>query len=56
MTFFWERGGAAQLDGETVDIPPGSTVTVRCVPAALRMLCCDIDASTKTLSSTAPTH
>jgi diacylglycerol kinase family enzyme len=56
MTFFWERGGAAQLDGETVDIPPGSDVTVRCVPAALRMLCCDIDVSTKTLSSTAPTN
>jgi diacylglycerol kinase family enzyme len=53
MTFFWEQGGAAQLDGETVDIPPGSDVTVRCVPAALRMLCCDIDVSTKTLSSTA---
>lgn len=43
MTFFWKQGGAAQLDGETVDIPPGSDVTVRCVPAALRMLCCDID-------------
>jgi len=43
--FFWEQGGAVQLDGETVDIPPGSDVTVRCVPAALRMLCCDIDAS-----------
>lgn len=53
MTFFWEQGGAAQLDGETVDIPPGSDVTVRCVPAALRMLCCDIDVSTKTPSSTA---
>jgi diacylglycerol kinase family enzyme len=48
MTFFWEQGGAAQLDGETVDIPPGSDVTVRCVPAALRMLCCDIDVFTKT--------
>jgi diacylglycerol kinase family enzyme len=47
MTFFWERGGAAQLDGETVDIPPGSDVTVRCLPAALRMLCCDIDATTR---------
>jgi diacylglycerol kinase family enzyme len=56
MAFFWEQGGAAQLDGETVDIPPGSHVTVRCVPAALRMLCCDIDASTKTLSATAPTN
>ena len=54
MTFFWGQGGAAQLDGETVDIPPGSDVTVRCVPAALRMLCCDIDLSTKTLPSTAP--
>jgi diacylglycerol kinase family enzyme len=43
MTFFWKQGGAAQLDGETVDIPPGSHVTVRCVPAALRMLCCEID-------------
>jgi diacylglycerol kinase family enzyme len=43
MTFFWEQGGAAQLDGETVDIPPASDVTVRCVPAALRMLCCEID-------------
>ncbi len=52
MTFSWEQGGDAQLDGETVDIPPGSDVTVRCVPAALRMLCCDIDASTKTRSST----
>jgi diacylglycerol kinase (ATP) len=41
MTFFWEKGGAAQLDGETVDIPPGSDVTVRCIPRALRMLCCD---------------
>lgn len=56
MTFFWEEGGAAQLDGETVDIPPRSDVTVRCVPAALRMLCCVIDDSTKTLSSTAPTN
>jgi diacylglycerol kinase family enzyme len=56
MAFFWEQGGAAQLDGETVDIPPGSNVTVRCVPAALRMLCCDIDASTKKLSATAPTN
>ncbi len=56
MTFLWEQGGAAQLDGETVDIPPGSHVTVRCVPAALRMLCCDIDASTKALSSTAPSR
>jgi diacylglycerol kinase family enzyme len=55
MTFHWEQGGSAQLDGETVDIPPGSHVTVRCVPAALRMLCCVIDDSTKTLSSTAPT-
>jgi diacylglycerol kinase family enzyme len=45
MTFFWEHGGAAQFDGETVDIPPGSDVTVRCVPAGLRMLCCDIDSS-----------
>jgi diacylglycerol kinase family enzyme len=52
MTFVWHRGGAAQLDGETVDIPPGADVTVRCVPAALRMLCCDIDLSTKTPSST----
>jgi diacylglycerol kinase family enzyme len=42
-TFYWEQGGAAQLDGETVDIPPGSDVTVRCVPAALHMLCCVID-------------
>jgi diacylglycerol kinase family enzyme len=56
MTFFWEKGGAAQLDGETVDIPPGSDVTVRCVPKALRMLCCDIDVSTKTLSSARPTN
>lgn len=56
MTFYWEQGGAAQLDGETVDIPPGSDVTVRCVPAALRMLCCVIDDSTTTLSSTAPTN
>jgi diacylglycerol kinase family enzyme len=48
MTFFWEHGGVAQLDGETVDIPSGSAVTVRCVPAALRMLCCDIDASSTT--------
>jgi hypothetical protein len=56
MTFFWQQGGAAQLDGETVDIPPRSHVTVRCVPAALRMLCCDIGASTKTLSATAPTN
>lgn len=56
FTFFWEQGGAAQLDGETVDIPPGSQVTVRCVPAALRMLCCDIDASTKTLSAKAATN
>jgi len=47
MTFFWEQGGAAQLDGETMDIPPGSHVTVRCVPAAVRMLCCDIGASTE---------
>jgi diacylglycerol kinase family enzyme len=54
MTFFWEQGGAAQLDGETVDIPPRSDVTVRCVSAALRMLCCDIDVSAKTLPSTAP--
>jgi diacylglycerol kinase family enzyme len=45
MTFFWEQGGAAQLDGETVDIPSESEVTVRCVPSALRMLCCDVDAS-----------
>jgi diacylglycerol kinase (ATP) len=45
MTFFWEQGGAAQLDGETVDIQPRSDVIVRCVPAALRMLCCDIDLS-----------
>jgi diacylglycerol kinase family enzyme len=44
MTFSWDQGGAAQLDGETVDIPPRSDVTVRCVPAALRMLCCVIDA------------
>jgi diacylglycerol kinase family enzyme len=50
MTFSWEQGGVAQLDGETVDILPRSDVTVRCVPAALRMLCCDIDASTKALS------
>ena len=49
MTFFWKQGGAAQLDGETVDIPPGSHVTVRCVPAALRVLCCDMDASTRAL-------
>ncbi len=56
MTFFWEQGGAAQLDGETVDIPPRSDVTVRCVPSALRMLCCDIDAFTKTRSSTAATN
>jgi diacylglycerol kinase family enzyme len=56
MTFYWEEGGAAQLDGETVDIPPGSEVTVRCVPAALRMLCCVIDDSTRTLSATAPTN
>jgi diacylglycerol kinase family enzyme len=56
MTFYWEQGGAAQLDGETVDIPPGSDVTVRCVPAALRMLCGVIDDSAKTLSSTAPTN
>jgi diacylglycerol kinase family enzyme len=48
MTFSWAEGGAAQLDGETVDIPPGSDVAVRCVPAALRMLCCAIDVSTKT--------
>jgi diacylglycerol kinase family enzyme len=54
MTFFWEHGGTAQLDGETVDIPPGSDVTVRCLPTALRMLCCDIDAS-KMPSSRAPT-
>ena len=53
MTFAWEQGGVAQLDGETVDIPPGSDVTVRCVPAALRMLCCDIDVTTTTLLSTA---
>ena len=53
MILFWEQGGAAQLDGETVDIPPRSDVTVRCIPAALRMLCCDIDAFTKTRSSTA---
>jgi diacylglycerol kinase (ATP) len=53
-TFFWGQGGAAQLDGETVDIPSGSDVTVRCVPAVLRMLCCVIDVSTKTLRSTAP--
>jgi diacylglycerol kinase (ATP) len=53
MTLVWEQGGAAQLDGETVEIPPGSTVTVRCVPGALRMLCCDVDASTKTRSPTA---
>ncbi len=56
MAFFWAQGGAAQLDGETVDIPPGSHVTVRCVPAALRMLCCDIEASTKTLSATVSTN
>jgi diacylglycerol kinase family enzyme len=56
MTFFWEQGGAAQLDGETIDIPPESDVTVRCVPAALRMLCCVIDVSARTLSSTAPTN
>ena len=56
LTFFWKQGGAAQLDGETVDIPPRSDVTVRCIPAALRMLCCDVDASTKTLSSTAPAN
>lgn len=49
MTFFWKQGGAAQLDGETVDIPPGSHVTVRCVPGALRVLCCNLDASTKAL-------
>jgi diacylglycerol kinase family enzyme len=45
-TFYWEQGGAAQLDGETIDIPSGSDVTVRCDPAALRMLCCVIDVST----------
>jgi diacylglycerol kinase family enzyme len=50
MTFHWRAGGAAQLDGETIDIPPGSDVTVRCIPAALRMLCCVIDVSPKTLS------
>jgi diacylglycerol kinase family enzyme len=55
MTFVWEQGGAAQLDGETVDIPPGSQVIVRCVPAALRVLCCDIDASTKALAAAVPT-
>lgn len=44
-TTFWEQGGVAQLDGETIDIAPQSDVTVRCVPAALRMLCCDIDVS-----------
>jgi diacylglycerol kinase family enzyme len=55
MSFSWAQGGAAQLDGETIDIPPGSDVTVRCVPSGLRMLCCAIDVSTKTLSSTAPT-
>jgi diacylglycerol kinase family enzyme len=54
MTFHWEQGGAAQLDGEIIDIPPECDVTVRCVPAALRMLCCVIDVSAKTLSSTAP--
>jgi diacylglycerol kinase family enzyme len=42
-TFTWQQGGAAQLDGETVDIPPGADVSVRCVPHALRMLCCAID-------------
>ncbi len=47
MTFFWKQGGAAQLDGETVDIPPEFAVTVRCVPGALRMLCCDIEHATK---------
>jgi hypothetical protein len=47
MTFYWEEGGAAQLDGETLDIPPGSDVTVHCLPGALCMLCCDIDESTK---------
>ena len=55
MTFFWEQGGAAQLDGETVDIPPGSHVTVRCVPSALRMLCCDIEASTRSRATSPPT-
>jgi diacylglycerol kinase family enzyme len=45
MTFSWKQGGAGQLDGETIDIPPESDVTVRCVPAALRMLCCVIDVS-----------
>lgn len=40
MTVHWEDGGAAQLDGETIDIPPGSDLNVRCVPAALRVLCC----------------
>ncbi len=40
---YWEQGGVAQLDGETIDIPPKSHVTVRCVPAALHMLCCDIE-------------
>jgi diacylglycerol kinase family enzyme len=41
MTVHWEAGGPAQLDGETIDIPPGSDINVRCVPAALRVLCCD---------------
>jgi hypothetical protein len=55
MSFYWKQGGTAQLDGETVDIPPGSDVTVCCVRAALRMLCCFIDDSTKTLSAAVPT-
>ncbi len=42
---FWEHGGVAQLDGETIDIAPRSAMTVRCVPRALRMLCCEIDVS-----------
>jgi diacylglycerol kinase family enzyme len=39
MSIHWEEGGIVQLDGETVDIPPGSDVTVRCRPGAIRMLC-----------------
>jgi diacylglycerol kinase (ATP) len=46
MGFHWEQGGKAQLDGENIDIPAGSDVTVRCVPSAVQMLCCDIDDST----------
>jgi diacylglycerol kinase family enzyme len=55
MTFYWDEGGAAQLDGETLDIPPGSDVTVHCLPAAIRMLCCEIDDPSNKPSSKAPT-